>query len=149
MKTVLSFLIVIFLSFSPAKAQCSDDMLGAFGGVSAIAMYNTFVGIGAIADGYTNKQYDAQYVQTLMDEQIGMLTSVSDMLTKVIENNNNNVDVLDKDFMREILVAFDYLKLEAVYLKEYSNTKSTEASTSYDSNRQLAWDKISELMGLE
>ncbi len=149
MKTVLSFLIVIFLSFSPAKAQCSDDLLESYGGMSVIAMYNTYIGIGAIADGFAAEQYDTVHVQDLMDEQIGMLTNVSDMLTKVIENNNNNVDVLDKDFMREILVAFDYLKLEAVYLKEYSNTKSTEASTSYDSNRQLAWDKISELMGLE
>jgi hypothetical protein len=149
MRMLFLFIGMSFFTFSTVKGQCSEDLLESYGGMSVIAMYNTYIGIGAIADGFAAEQYDTAHVQDLMDEQIGMLTNVSDMLTKVIENNNNNVDVLDKDFMREILVVFDYLKLEAVYLKEYSNTKSTEASTSYDSNRQLAWDKISELMGLE
>jgi hypothetical protein len=149
MKTLLSFFIVIFLSFSSAKAQCSDDLLESYGGISVVAMYNTFVSIGAIADGYSNEQYDAQYVQTLMDEQIGMLTTVSDMLTKVIENDSNKVDILDKDFMSEILIAFKYLELEANALKNYSMSDSADYSAEYETNRQLAWTKIAELMGLE
>ena len=149
MRTLFFILGLSFFTYSPTKAQCSEDLLESYGGMSVIAMYNTYISIGAIADGYTAEKYDAAYVQDLMNEQIAMLTTVSDMLTKVVENNNNNVDISDKNFMSGILIAFDYLKLEAESLKEYCNTNSTDASALYDTNRQLAWDKISELMGLE
>ena len=119
----------------------------AFGGISAISMYNTYLGIGAVADAYSVDKYKSDYVQTLMNEQIGMIDAVNEMLEKVVNDKSGNVPVEDQTYINNIVKTFSYLKDEAIGLRDYSKNEDTISSEKYETNRKLAWEMISELLG--
>src|SRR5436190_1258709 len=74
MKTLRLFLISVFAfgltNFAFAQDDGKTEALTALGSASGLLMYNTYVGIGAIADGYSGDVYDSTTVASLMTEQI-------------------------------------------------------------------------------
>lgn len=147
MKNIV-FILFLLVSVFGAKAQTNDKILEFTGSLASIAAYNTYIAIGAIADGYVNDVYDTEYTTTLMDEQISMLKEVKRMATDAI-NESKVLSDDDKEYVKDLNEALSYLVKEAESLKEYAITGSDESSASYNKNRNLAWDKISELLGLE
>lgn len=124
-------------------------VLEGFGSVSAIAIYNTYITIGALADGFVTETYDADYVSGLMSEQIGMINAISESLEKcVYDKSEGALDALDKEYLSDFIVCLELLKKEAEGFKDYATTDSESALEKYNANRDLAWKKIEELLDL-
>lgn len=148
MKLIVVLFLTVF-SFSFSRAQCDADVREAFGGVSSITVYNTYITIGAIADAYVNDVYNADRVKELMGEQVSMLQTVIDMLAKCRQAKSNGLSADDVLYVQELIDCMTSLKKEAQGLSDYSATKSEEAQDRYNVNRDKAWNQISALLGLD
>jgi len=148
----MKLIVVLFLtvcSFSISRAQCDANVREAFGGVSSITVYNTYITIGAIADAYVNEVYDVNRVKELMGEQTAMLQSVIEMLAKCKEVKSNGLTEDDVLYVQELMDCLTSLKKEAQGLSDYAATGSQDAQQRYDTNRDRAWQQITALLGLE
>lgn len=148
MKLVLVFLLT-FSGFSVLRAQCDADVREAFGGVSSLTIYNTYITIGAIADAHVSEVYDANRVKELMGEQTSMLDAVIGMLEKCKVAKTDGLTADDVVYIKDLITCLEYLKSEAQGLSDYAISKSEEAQTRYNTNRDKAWEKIKSLLGLE
>ena len=148
MKLIVVFLLT-FSGFSVLRAQCDTDVREAFGGVSSLTIYNTYITIGAIADAHVNEVYDANRVKELMGEQTAMLQSVIGMLDKCKVAKTDGLTEDDVTYIKDLIVCLEYLKAEAQGLSDYAISKSEDAQTRYNTNRDKAWEKIKGLLGLE
>lgn len=148
MRLILVFLISIG-TFSVSSAQCDTKILEAFGGLSSIAVYNTYMTIGTISDAYVNKVYDANHVKESMSEQTAMLQSIIEMLSKCKEVKSNGLAEEDILYVQELMNCLASLKATAQGLNDFAATGSEEAKNNYTTNRDKAWEQITQLMGLE
>lgn len=148
MKLILVFLLT-FSGFSTLQAQCDINVREAFGGVSSIMIYNTYITIGAIGDAHEKGVYDAEYVKGLMGEQTSMLQTAIDLLAKCKEVKSNGLEAGDIDYIKGLIKCLESLKGEAQGLSDYVISKSEDALLTYNTNRKKAWDQIATLMGLE
>lgn len=146
---LIAVILLTFSGFSIARAQCDVDVREAFGGVSSITIYNTYLTIGAIADAHVNDVYDAARVKELMGEQTSMLQSVIDMLEKckVVKSNGLNAD--DVEYVKDLIACLQSLKKEAQGLSDYAADQSADAQDRYNTNRDKAWSQIKALMGID
>ncbi|TSJ46655.1 hypothetical protein [Fluviicola chungangensis] len=146
---LLALLFFAFFGLSTVKAQCDTEVREAFGGVSSITIYNTYITIGAIADAHVNEVYDAARVKELMGEQTSMLQAVIDMLDKCKVVKSNGLSADDVEYVKDLIVCLQSLKAEAQGLSDYAATQSEDAQNRYNTNRDKAWSEIKTLMGLE
>jgi hypothetical protein len=146
---LIAIILFTFSGFSIARAQCDADVREAFGGVSSITIYNTYLTIGAIADGHVNDVYDAERVKELMGEQATMLQSVIDMLSKCQTAKSNGLSADDVLYVKDLIACLKSLKEEALGLSDYAITGSEAGQTKYNTNRDKAWSQIKTLMGIE
>lgn len=136
--------------FSSAYSQCSTPVLESFGSISAIAIYNTYITIGSVADSYVGEVYESDYVITLMSEQKGMIEVVSESLNACIKDNSaGKLSEEDKEYLQQMIKCLEYLGDEADGLLEYAETNSEDALDKYSVGRDNAWELISELLGIE
>ncbi|MNU56044.1 hypothetical protein D3C71_451310 [compost metagenome] len=145
---LIAVLLLTFCSFSISRAQCDADVREAFGGVSSITVYNTYITVGAIADAFVNDVYNSERVVELMKEQVNMLQTVIDMLSKCREVKSNGLTGDDVLYIQDLMDCMASLKKEAQALSDYSVAKSEEAQNRYNVNRDKAWSQISTLLGL-
>ncbi|WP_343748283.1 hypothetical protein [Fluviicola sp.] len=144
----IAVLLVTICSFSVSRAQCDVEVREAFGGVSSITVYNTYITIGAIADAYVNEVYNANRVKELMGEQASMLQSVIDMLSKCQVAKSNGLSEDDVQYIKELIACLQSLKGEAQGLSDFAVSGSEDAQNRYNQNRDKAWTQISALLGL-
>jgi hypothetical protein len=148
MKLIAVFLLT-FSGFSVVHAQCDQDVREAFGGISSVTVYNTYLTIGAIADAHVNDVYDAERVKELMNEQAAMLQSVIDMLSKCQTVKSDGLTADDVTYIKDLIACLKSLKEEALGLSDYAVTGSEAGQTKYNTNRDQAWIQIKALMGIE
>lgn len=149
MKRLLVLFLLVFGLQPLTHAQCDVNVREAFGGISAISLYNTYITVGIIADNYSNETYDANKVVTFMDEQIGMIKSVNEMLSKCTKPTKTGLTADDCEYIKKMIKCLEYLQNEAQGLKDYVNSNSDTDLTHFDTNRKKAWEMISELLGLD
>ena len=148
----MKLIAVILLSisgFSMARAQCDADVREAFGGVSSITIYNTYLTIGAIADAHVHEVYDAARVKELMGEQTSMIQSVIGMLNKCKVVKSDGLTADDVLYIKDLIACLESLKGEAQGLSDYANGGGEEAQNRYNDKRDMAWIQIKALLGLE
>ncbi len=149
-KTTTMKKLLLVLSFLPigiSYGQCNDKVMEAFGGTSSISLYNTYITIGAIADGYIAETYDAERVQGLMEEQISMYDVILEQLNAVKKESKSGLSEGDKEYLDEIIECWSTLRNEAKGLKEYAEGLE-EGNDLYNTSRDAAWAMIEEIMGL-
>jgi len=144
----IAAILLTFSSFSGLRAQCDADVREAFGGVSSIMVYNTYITVGAIADAYVNKVYDADRVKELMGEQTAMLKSVITMLEKCKVAKSNGLSSDDVGYIKDLIACMEFLQEEAQGLSDYAETGASDAQNRYNTNRDKAWEKVKGLLGL-
>lgn len=148
MKKIILIALLTAGSFGNAFSQCSAEVREAFGGTSSIALYNTYITIGAIADGFVADTYDSDRVQSLMSEQLSMIDVVIGFLNKAVSDQSGSLTDDDKDYLREMITCLGYLKAEAQGLHDVAQTGSDDANNRYNTNRDLAWASIELILGL-
>jgi len=146
---LIAIIFLTFSSFSVLRAQCDVDVREAFGGVSSLTVYNTYITIGAIADGHVNEVYNSDRVKELMGEQTAMMQSVIGMLEKCKVPKSNGLSADDVEYIKDLITCLEYLKAEAQGLSDYAVYGSEDAQSRYNTNRDKAWEKIKGLMGIE
>jgi hypothetical protein len=147
MKLIAVFLLT-FSGFSIARAQCDIDVREAFGGVSSVTVYNTYITIGAIADAHVNDVYDGERVKNLMSEQTAMMQTVINMLAKCQVVKSNGLVEDDISYIKDLIACLESLKEEAQGLSDYAVSKSEDAQSRYNTNRDKAWSQIKALLDL-
>lgn len=146
---LIAVILLTFSGISVGRAQCDVDVREAFGGVSSITVYNTYITIGAIADAYVNEVYTSERVKELMSEQTSMLQSVVGMLEKCKVAKSNGLSADDVEYIKELIECLESLKKEAQGLNDYAADGSADAQNRYNKNRDKAWEQIKSLLGLE
>lgn len=138
-------LAVAMLIPGRSAGQGKDEALETIGAATGLAVYNTYIAIGAIADGYADEGYEADYVNQLMDEQINgmesMITQMHDLQTSGFITSAD-----DDAYIEDLVAVMGYLKDEATGLKKIVDGGDSQL---YDESRDKAWDGISDLLGLE
>lgn len=150
-----SFILLLSacLILSNAQAQTStdpkkNDALVTIGTVSAFALYNTYLAIGAIADAYGSDVYTAQQVGDLMKEQLNMLPVVKDQVNTLMISGYLDAPE-DSEYCLKIMNCIDLLLLEAGGLSEYALNGDADAQLNYAHAREDAWDLITELLQIK
>lgn len=145
--TSIALSAVFMVSSFSSLAQ--DNLLGAMGSMSAIAVYNTYIAIGGIGDGYTYDVYTPENATSYLQEQLDLMDNLNIQLTNLI-NSDELSDELDRDYVKDILSLVGGLKRQASYLKDYIANGNLESDLSaYDSQRLHNWDDIERILGIE
>jgi len=149
MKKVCFFLLMTLTWFGSASAQTNDgktEALESIGVLSAVTVYNTYLAIGAVADGY-GAAYDAEYAITLMEEQKNLLANTIAQLDVLLKSDY--LDASDKEFVKQISECINYLKMEAETMSKYVSSESEADLDAYNFYRDRAWAMIEDLLGLK
>ena len=147
MKKLIGILLFSLLGMA-ARAQCNTKVMESFGGTASVALYNTYLTIGAIADGYVNETYDADRVSDLMAEQVSMITTLITQMKDAMAVEKSGLSKDDREYMADMVVCLDYLKNEAQGLQDYAKDGLDASQQKYNTNRDLAWAKIEDLLGI-
>lgn len=153
MKKIIALLILAAgsLALMPAKTHAQtgkNEALESLGAISGMLVYNTYVGIGAIADGFSTDAYDAETVKSLMEEQQSAMTSIMESLDK-LATSGFLTDPADKQYVNDAKDICNTLKTMAGHLAAYSQDKSTTNSDAFQASRTSAWKQISALLDFE
>ena len=146
-----SLVIGILLAFSgfTVQAQSSNDAaLETIGAVSGGMLYNSYTALGILADAYGAEAYEADFAVQLIDEQIAIYSSLKDQYKGLLDSGFLK-DPNDQEFTRDIVITLDMLTDEANALKNYIESDSEDDAGYFQERRQLAWDKIAYLLGIE
>lgn len=130
------------------KAQSSESKtvaLETLGVLSAVTVYNTYLAIGAVADGY-GTTYEAEYAISLMSEQSAFLLNTQEQLDALAATDF--LDENDKSFVKQTSECVNYLRNEAEAMAKYAKTESQADLDSYNFYRDRAWKLIEDLLGL-
>jgi hypothetical protein len=134
---------------APSKAAGKDDYapwLRTIGVLSGQNIYTTNAYIGAIADGYVHGAYNAERVQQLMAEVVGMIKSSRSGMESV---RATNIVDQDKAALDELIVILDLLSQEAEALSRYVDSKSESELQAYEKARNDVWPKVEKMLKLK
>lgn len=148
MKTITFAFLCLFTSTTFAQTDRENVVLEALGGFSALALYNTYIVVGAVADGYAYEVYDKEMATNLVTEQIPSIQLLIDHCDKLLTGTNLQ-NASDKEYVSGIRTALYLLKDEATALKSYIETGNEDDQKTYGDKRSTAWNKISVLLGIE
>jgi hypothetical protein len=145
-KLILPLALAIAVSCFPHRmsAQGKDVALETIGAITAIAVYNTYIAIGAVADGYADEGYKPDYVNTLMEEQVSAMEGLTTQLHD-LQTSGFITDPEDDAYIEEFVTVVGYLREEAEGLKKIVEGGGNDL---YEESREKAWAKISELLDL-
>jgi hypothetical protein len=150
MKTTLSSILILllFLSVTPLRAQNEQETayLTAIGGLSAVSIYELYSTTGMIGDAYEKKVYEADFCVQLLEENLGMIKTLGDQLGQL--NEKADLEEADRNYVIRVQDVLDDLSDMGKNLQNYIRNKDTDSSAAFQKSREVAWAKISGLLGL-
>lgn len=152
MKKLFTICLLACLAFTNnLNAQTSSkgktEALETLGAVSAMMMYNTYITVGAISDGY-DKMYTKEKATTLLTEQVNGMDVIKNSLTKLL-NSGFLESEDDKAYVRKAISCTEYLKKEAKGMINYMESNKKSDIEAYDDARNNAWKLIADMLGLK
>ncbi len=136
------------VTFSQSCEERETKLLGSTGASLAGMLYNTYVLIGSICDGYKNNNNTVAKVNNLMNTQKKLIEN----LIKIMEELGNE-NILkaqsDKDFAATVIQLLKGLEKQAQLLLDYTTTKSKDTLDGFDEQGKQNWSAISVLMGIK
>jgi hypothetical protein len=150
MRSLLLITVFLFTFGNSATAQTDREnvVLEALGGFSALALYNTYIVVGAVADGYVSEVYTQEMATNLIAEQIPSIELLTEHCNKLLAGNVLQ-NASDKEYVSGIREALKLLQTEASALKDFIASGNESDQKAYDESRNAAWAKISKLLGFE
>ena len=139
-----ALLVAAVLIVAAAGAFAQDEALTAIGALGGAYMYTTYLSIGAIADGHYYEVYDDQTTVSLMGELMNLANSAAGSLQMPVKTGSLTPE--DFAYVNEIITTLGLLSRQAEGFKTYVETGDENQATIYDSYRNNAWTKISELL---
>lgn len=152
MKKIQLVLLLSAITFSIAvNAQTSERenaLLECIGGVSANAIYNTYLVIGSVADQVAGKCIENATAKQLMEEQQSLLDAQNGLLQALLDKKAlSSAD--DKLYVEDIVALNKNLKKQAGLLVTFIETGTAASGTAFDEQRKKNWKEIARLLGLK
>jgi hypothetical protein len=147
---ILLTLTMVLPAFA-LSAQSSDKentFLETLGAASGIMIYNTYVAIGSIADGYEYEAYDSAEVKVFMDEQAGAMQNMATQYQALLDSGYLEAQE-DQEFVSELIVTCRLLSDQAGALTQYALTQSDDVAQAFQDYRSEAWQKIAYLLDID
>ena len=145
MKNVL--IIIFFTTNLFSQNKNSDLLLETVGVLSAQGIYLTYASIGTIADGYVNKTYNSDFGFDMASELIILSQTAKEQLTLLLKSEILSSE--DISFVAQLITGYGYLISQAEALIQIIKTDDKKYFNEFENYRLLAWDLISEMLGLE
>jgi hypothetical protein len=142
---ILALLSATMFLSQPAKAQ--DKLLEVVGALSATALYDTYLVIGTLGDGWTKDLYESDHMILLLDEQIALCYSTAEQL-ELLESSGELLDEADRVFVLQIIGIFDGLADQAALLSDYVYSGLQEDADEFEVVRLENWSNISAVLGI-
>jgi hypothetical protein len=137
---------------TPAAARPADPASGndpwllAIGVLAGQNIYTTYAYIGAVADGYEYKTYDAEEVQQLMADVSSMSRVAADHLRHV---RDSGIVADDRAAIERVMEILADLSTKADALGKYAQTKDEQDLKAYNEARTKVWPKVRDMLQLE
>ncbi|MFZ5551778.1 MAG: hypothetical protein ACOZCO_01580 [Bacteroidota bacterium] len=149
MKRFLFFMLMpaVILTSREAKSQCESEILDSYGAVSSMYLYNTYIVIGSVGDGFEKGVYDAAYTKLIMNEQISAADNIISGYKAVLATGTITRE--DSVTLKEMADCCELLKAEATALNVYADDSSAINGDKFQEKRKAAWAKIAEILGFE
>lgn len=147
MRKVIFFLLLAMAAQSQAQTG-KDEALTALGGSGGMLLYNTYLVIGATADGYGGEVYDAATADAIIQEQIDGIVTIQQQYHDLLASKFLT-DPSDVTYVKRMMATFDLISDEAKALKRYLSSDSDADAQDYEAKRVKAWEKIADLLGIE
>lgn len=152
-------LFVVLLAFSSipfgawaqtpaARTPKETAALETMGATSGLLVYQTYLVIGSVADGYGASGYTKETVVTLMDEQVASCNNIIGTFDKLLLSGFLT-DPTDEKYVRDIITTMKLLVDEAKLLKIYVETPNDANLATYDATRIKAWNMITALLSIK
>jgi hypothetical protein len=150
MRSLLLIIVFLFTFGNSATAQTDREnaVLEALGGFAALSLYNTYIVVGAVADGYASEVYTQEMAINLLAEQVSSVELLTEHCNKLLTGSVLQ-NASDKEYISGIRDALKLLQAEASSYKNFIESRSENDQKAYDENRNAAWAKISKLLGFE
>ncbi len=128
-----------------SQQPLSERALYAVGTIGSTQLYYTYLVLGLLGDSYAKGVYDKSTALSLVDEIKNLTAASKEALTRL--NGSGEITQQDSALLAEMSDALDALSTQADGLSAYVNEKDNGAS--FQSSRQVAWKKISAILGIE
>ena len=126
-----------------ASTRVLTETVGLFAGLN---LYQTYLNIGLLADGYAEGLYEEKEVKQLLGSVLTPLEAADKQLDKVGKLPLNAADRAAIARLRKIL---GLLRKQGAELQAFWETGKPEHGNNYEAIRKEAWAGISNLLGLK
>jgi hypothetical protein len=144
----LFFLLMLALSLQVHAQSGKTEALEALGGTCGMLLYNTYLVIGATADGYGGEVYNADMAKEVVKEQLSGIENIQKQYSALIATEFLS-DPEDVKFMKEAMNTFDLIREEGEAFLDFVDSGSNEDAENYDASRKAAWHEIARLLGID
>ena len=148
MKKVLLLVVVALIALQGQAQKGKDEALEAIGGSCSLLLYNTYIIVGMTADAYADEVYSGEKATQIVGEQLDGIETIEKQYSALI-NSGFLTEPSDVQFIEEFIKTYALVRYEADALVKFIQSGTAEDSAEYDRYRQMAWAKISELLGFE
>src|SRR5690606_31601136 len=111
-------------------------------------IYNTYITVGAIADGYKTEAYTQEYSIELLEEQEGIINNINEIIKDLLKDKMMKSPD-DAAFTGDLVDILNGLVSQATYLKKYLEDESAENADKFEKQRNKNWSNIAKFMGID
>jgi hypothetical protein len=147
-QTLLVSLCLALLVFCIGPEIFAQDAnLQAVGALSSANLYLTYISIGAVADSHSRELYSDEFASSLLTNITEITRNSISSLTQVLATED--LDEADTNYMKKAIDTLEILTEQAKSYKTYMEKDSPQYAEIYNSYKQIAWQQVAELLGLE
>jgi hypothetical protein len=129
---------------NPGGGHDRRRLLETVGVLTAAHCYQTYLGLGLLADAKDKGVYSGKEAYKLLDSVLGLVDSVAQKLAGL---NRIDLDKEDQDSLEQMRVLSGLLRQQAKALAGFWDSGKEEDAARYESVRKDAWAAISRLTG--
>jgi len=107
----------------------------------------TYISIGAVADSHSRQLYSDEFAASLLTTITEITGNSISSLAQVLETQD--LDEEDTIYVKKSIDTLEVLIEQAESYKTYMEKNSPQYAEIYNSYKQIAWQQIVELLGLE
>ena len=143
---VLLCLTLLVFSVGP-EISAQDANLQAVGSLSSANLYLTYISIGAVADSHSRELYSDEFTASLLTSITEITGNSISSLTQILVTED--LDEADTVYVQKTIDTLEILTKQAESYRTYMEKKSPQYAEIYNSYKQIAWQQLAELLGVE
>ena len=127
-------------------AEENAVLLETVGLLASVQLYQTYLNIGLLADGYAEGLHELSEAKQLLGSIIGPMEKIEKQLEKVATLKLTKDDAAALTRMKKLA---GLLRTQGKLLQAYWDSEGEEDSKKYEETRQATWKELNDLLELE